>query len=194
MITAADIEGSFATEAVLLNTGYRREVYLFRGCVVKRTYRGYKRAADLNLHEYRNYLKIAAKLPPEWKNNFQVVHGLVEVGSDSYLVTEAILDEDGHPCPSVADCTALTDDSFWERLAGLIGFLARADLCLTDLHGKNVLVRRREGQHIPVIVDYKTMGRDFAPWQIELFFRGGRARKMYRKFTRMQREFRPDPK
>ncbi len=189
MITSADIENHFAADAKLLSTGYRREVFLFRNLVVKRIYRGYKRAKDLNYHEWRNYKKISAKLPEELKINFQTVYQVLEAGGQTYLVTEAILDDNGKPSRSIEDLGVLQDREFWERLEGVVSFLAEADLCLTDIHRKNVLVRKKEGQLIPVIVDYKTMGRDFAPWQIELFFRVGRAGKMYRKYSRMKREF-----
>ncbi|MFO7605188.1 MAG: YrbL family protein [Desulfurivibrionaceae bacterium] len=189
MITSADIEKHFAADAELLSTGYRREVFLFRNLVVKRIYRGYKRAKDLNYHELRNYKKISAKLPEELKINFQTVYQVLEAGGQTYLITEAILDDNGKPSKSIEDLGALQDREFWERLEGVVSFLAEADLCLTDIHRKNVLVRKKEGQLIPVIVDYKTMGKDFAPWQIELFFRIGRVGKMYRKYSRMKREF-----
>lgn len=189
MLTSTDIENHFAAEARLLSTGYRREIFLFRGLVVKRIYRGYKRSGDLNYHELHNYQKIGAKIPEELRINFQTIHRVLEIGEQSYLITEAILDDDSRPSQSVADLGPLADPAFWGRLDKVMRFLAESDLCLTDLHAKNVIVLKKAGQLIPVIVDYKTMGRDFAPWQLELLFRSGRARKMYRKYKRMKKEF-----
>jgi hypothetical protein len=190
MITSADIENHFAAEAELLNSGYRREVFMFRGLVVKRIYRGYKRAKDLNYHEFHNYRKISAKIPEELKINFQTVYQVLEVEEQSYLLTEAIFDDTNQPSRNIADWGPLADPGFWTRFDRVVRFLAQADLCLTDLHAKNIIVLQKAGRLIPVIVDYKTMGRDFAPWQLELFFKARRARKMYRKYNRLKKEFR----
>ncbi|GEM_PF-4149793 len=190
MISKEILARFFAAEAKLLNKGFRREIFLFRDLIVKRVYRGYKRAADLNRHEYQNYLKIAARLPPELRANFQEIYGLEEIGEQSYLLCEPIVNADGRPSPSLAEFGPVADAFFWQRLDILVKHLAQADLSLTDLHGKNVLVRSTEEGLAPVIVDYKTLGADFAPWQVDLFFPMGRAWKMYRKYKRMQREFR----
>jgi len=189
MITREIIEKYFASEAELLNTGYRREIFLFRGVVVKRVYRGYKRAKDLNFHEYNNFQRIISKIPEDMKIHFQTIYNVLNIKNQSFLIAEKISDDANNLCKSVTDLGPFDDPDFWSEMDRLVAFLADTDICFTDLHAKNVLVRKREGHPIPVIVDYKTLGRDFAPWQLELFFKTGRARKMYRKYKRMKKEF-----
>lgn len=194
LITKEILDQFFDSEAILLNKGHRREVFMFRGLIVKRVYRGYHRAVDLNLHEFHNYQKIAANIPKTMLENFQAIYGVIETDSGVHLISEAVLDENGLPCVSMAEYGPIMDNNFWKQLDTLVQFLAGIDTCLTDLHGKNVLIRKRENQLIPVIVDYKTMGNDFSPWQIDLFFSIGRACKMYRKYKRMKKEFFPTEK
>ena len=189
MITKKILDQNFDAEAKLLSTGYRREIFLFRGFIVKRIYRGYKRIKDFNLHEFQNYLKVAAKIPESYQQYFQKIYEVIVGDTGTFLISEAIMDNIDQLSKSIEVHGPIKDKNFWDQLDQIIFFLAAKDLCITDMHAKNVLVRQDKDLLIPVIVDYKTMGRDFAPWQLELLFRKGRANKMLRKYRRMKKKF-----
>ncbi len=103
MITSTDIENHFAAEAKLLSNGYRRAIFLFHSFIVKRIYRGYKRVADFNVHEFRNYQKIATKIPESYQKYLQKIYGVIDGNTGTFLITETILDNTGQLSKSVIE-------------------------------------------------------------------------------------------
>lgn len=189
IITKELLDQYFDIEAELLDTGSRREIFLFRGFIVKQVYKRYKRVEDFNHHEFQNYQKISSKLPDSYQQYFQKIYDVIDGESGTFLISEAIMDNSKQLSKSVKDFGPVNDYNFWKQLDKIVHFLAEEDLCLTDLHAKNILVHKKNNLFLPIIIDYKTMGNDFSPWQIQLLFHKGRINKMLRKQRKMKEEF-----
>ncbi|MFH0731730.1 MAG: YrbL family protein [Candidatus Omnitrophota bacterium] len=141
----------------------RRSKFLFmlpmKLCMLKYT------MADYNKYEYNSYRNIISKSVPErYSNSFVKIYGVIKSKKGNILVAELIKDADGKTSKSLAEYGPVYDDEFWERLNKLEKLFRDDGIYLLGIDAENIHVKRlKNGELIPVFVDYKKLARRFYP-------------------------------
>ncbi len=132
-----------------------------------------------NMQEFARYLK----LPNEIKPYFNPI---IEADRH-YSITTMPRDYDGSYSRSVFSHGKVSNPHFWQEVDKLYRFLLEHNLWYFDvLNGKNMFIRKEsEHQWFPVIVDYKRLGPKGFPWQVHLWLRSEKRKKMARKYAKL---------
>lgn len=165
----------------LFTVSYPTEVYTRRKFGV----------SDFNDEEYRNYCRLAGKIPISLRSSFSAVFGVVETCSGIRgSLAELVRDYDGGVSLPLNQGASACEGTFWERLQELEEFLVNERIWLMDIRGENLVVKRNyDGTSMPVFIDYKRIGSKTYPFQFLMRFESQIRRRMRRRFERLRRDY-----
>ena len=87
------------------------------------------------------------------------------------------------------------NDYFWSCVDEICAIFDERKLWYQDVFfkGNNILVKKvSKDKFVPIIIDFKNIGKNFDPIQLNLLLRSEQKRKFYRRFNRFKTEFYPN--
>ena len=141
---------------------------------------------DLNSFEY----SIIKSLPHSMRNFIPENISL----EDNYLKMDRSIDFDGTYSTVISSYGSVDNKRFWEHIESLNQCLISNNLWFLDIfnEGNNLLVyRKSEDEYIPIIIDFKRLGRKMYPFQLNLIFASEQKKKYLRRYQRFQNRFNP---
>ena len=145
--------------------------------------------SDFNKFEKRVYDEFIQKVPNEFKNRFVEIYSTGKFNGKSFSLSELIVNDDGNLSLPLSQNSGIKCFDFWKRIRELEEILIEEHIPLVDLHGKNILVRKKEGKQIPVLIDFKIYGRITCPGQPWLRSEKKLAEKIHRKIQRLRNDY-----
>lgn len=187
----SEVEHEWQGEKTPLTSGGYRNVYIFKGFIIKEVFKNLKRTTkNPNEYEYELYNFFLRFIPKEFERNFAKIYGIFKKGENIISVNELIQDFDNTPSKTIENFKEEFSENFWEEFENIINFFVDKDILYTDMNPRNILVKRlSDNVQIPVFIDYKTLGNLLYKWQFTLKFQWGRKRKLLRRFKRLQDNF-----
>ena len=142
--------------------------------------------ADFNAVDFDKYTKMKDLIPSELSDSFAKPLGCCNHSLFGKLFFEELVrDYDSRVSRTLKDSRHV-DNGFWSRLRDIRDFCLDKRVYFFDLHQENVLVKRKsENEAIPVIMDYKRIGRDTYGWQQLLMIDYFAKQKIKRRFDRL---------
>ncbi len=141
---------------------------------------------DFNLHELENYRRLDPHIPDGLRGSFNPVHWAGRYQGHSVSLSDLVLNDDGSIARPLAQAGVILDEKFWSALDEMEVFLTRCKMFLIGINRENLLVQNKNGVQLPVIVDYKWMGREAFPYQFWLRYETCLKQKLHRKFQRLR--------
>jgi len=179
--------------ALKITKPYAFRRYLIKLAVPTWLYSMYKLGyGDMNQADFTNFKKIEGILPKDMYDNFVPIYRIVTENGRSVLVSELVLNDDGSTAKALSTYDSIDDPSFWREMDRIKNFFINHDVPYFDLRGENIVVRERvDGHLVPVIIDYKKSSSRAYPFQLNLHLKSQRARKLNRRFSRLQIKYSP---
>ncbi|MBW3002262.1 PhoP regulatory network YrbL family protein [Candidatus Woesearchaeota archaeon] len=189
-VREAYICGDFVLKVMKPNLHIRKKVFMGRVEIpaeqhLKKRYK----IDDFNTYEFTQYLQLMQKVPAYLLNSFAKIIGVKEIQGRSVSINDLVRDTDGSISRTLADNGPIADEEFWERMGELEQFFLREEILHLGVDDRNILVRTTEEGTLPVIIDYKRMGKNVRPRTIGMLFAYGRAAKTRKKFQAMREKY-----
>lgn len=145
---------------------------------------------DFNEFECDNYRRMIDQIPTELRDSFAKIIGVVQYEGRSISINELVTNIDGNVSKTLRQYGKVKNSGFWKRLGELEELFISEGIPYLDIHPENILVKElKNGDILPVFVDYKRVATKTYPFQFNLLFRSEIARKIKRKFFRIRREY-----
>ena len=143
--------------------------------------------SDINMIEYQQI----TKLPEELKEFIPSDIELTEKG----LIMERPKDYTGDYSLNMIRFGKVSNDYFWSCVDEICAVFDERKLWYQDVFfkGNNIMVKKvSKDKFVPIIIDFKNIGKNFDPFQLNLLLRSEQKRKFYRRFNRFKTEFYPN--
>ena len=188
-VREAYICGDFVLKVMKPDLHIRKKMFMGRVEIPAEQYlkKRYK-IDDFNTYEFTQYLQLMQRVPAYLLDNFSKIIGIKEIQGRSVSINELVRDADGSISRTLADNGPVGDAGFWEKMDELEKFFLDARILHLGIDDRNILVRIDEGT-LPVIIDYKRMGKNVRPRTIGMFFAYGRAAKTRKKFQAIRNKY-----
>ncbi len=111
---------------------------------------------------------------------------------DDMLIMERITDFDGSFSKTVLEYGRVANEYFWKDVETIVEILKKERLWLFDIfhYGNNMVVKKvSEKVYRPVIIDFKRMGWNSYPLQVNLLFESECRKKFHRRLKKFVRRF-----
>ncbi len=139
---------------------------------------------DVNREEYELYRRFPSGLG-------KYLPSYVELKED-ILLMERIVDFDGSYSKTVLEHGKVANENFWKDVDSIVEILTRERLWLFDIfhYGNNIVVKKTTPEIFrPVIIDFKRVGWQAYPAQLNLIFESERRKKFYRRLSKFIEKF-----
>jgi len=145
---------------------------------------------DFNRYEFEQYQRLIQQVPANLLDSFSRILGVKQIKGRSTSIQELVTDADDGISRELKKHGLVDDAEFWERMDELEQFFLERGILHLGFDERNVVVRRNDGV-IPVIVDYKRMGKNVRPRTIGMLFSYGIRRKIKYKFREIREKYNP---
>ncbi len=147
---------------------------------------------DFNRYEFEQYRRLIQQVPANLLDSFARILGVKEVQGRSTSINELVTDADGSISRTLADNGPISEKEFWDRVDELEQFFLERGILHLGFDERNIVVRRKD-EVLPVIVDYKRMGKNVHPRTIGMLFSYGIRRKIKYKFRKVREKYKITP-
>lgn len=144
---------------------------------------------DFNRYEFEQYQKLMQRIPAHLLDSFAKIIKVKEVRGRSVSINELVRDEDHSISRTLADNGPVYNTEFWERLSEIEQFFLAEKILHLGIDDKNVLVKTTEEGTLPVMIDYKRIGKQVSPRTLGMLFAYGRARKVQKEFHKLRKQY-----
>ena len=140
--------------------------------------------SDINKIEYSQIAKL-----PEALNKF--IPSDIEL-TENGLIMERPKNYTGDYAINMIKFGKVSNDYFWSCIDDICAVFDENELWYQDVfyNGNNVLVKKlSKDKFMPIIIDFKNIGKNFDPLQFNLLIRSEQKRKFYRRLDRFKNKF-----
>jgi hypothetical protein len=144
---------------------------------------------DFNIYEFAQYMQLMQRVPAYLRDSFAKIIGVKQIQGRSVSINDLVRDADNSISRTLEDNGPLNDVGFWKRMDELEKFFLDEKILHLGIDERNILVRRAEEAVLPVVSDYKRMGKNVRPRTIGMLFAYGRTAKTRKKFRLMREKY-----
>jgi hypothetical protein len=144
---------------------------------------------DFNRYEFEQYQKLMLQVPADLLDSFSRVLGIKQIQGRSTSIHELVTDADTSISRELKEHGPVDDAGFWERMDKLEQFFLEREILHLGFDERNIVVKSTADKTLPVIIDYKRLGKKVRPRTLGMLFSFGIRRKIKYKFGLLREKY-----
>ena len=144
---------------------------------------------DLNKHEFKKYQDFIKKVPRKLRKNFGQIEGIETRGKKTMLVMRSVKNFDGSLSKSMAETGPVKSKLFWQKIDQIEKFLLEERIPFFNYDINIMVQQRKNGEAVPVVIDFKRIGARTYPFKPHLLFTKGAMKRVQKLFARLRKNY-----